>query len=309
MDIPKIDSRSIQKPSAESPRWQVAARSEQGPRDYQQDAFLWQEIQGFEDRPRLCCVLADGMGGVAGGRLASRTAAQAILEHLIPSLLSGTEGQWRDPAYQERTIQAAFDRAGAVLRRLADAATEFEEMGSTVSVTVHLGDQVIVGWAGDSRVYALGRGLELLTRDHSVAWELVESGSVSPSELRHVGTRSMLTRYLGPDCSNAEIIRWRSRGDRVYLLSTDGFWELFDVEELEHQLRPNRPDELADPEALADRLVEEWGRRGPADNATFILVSTRTKVRERTGRYPCLRRLPAFVPTVEEEVHDAGQNV
>ena len=288
--------------------WRVEARSETGPRDYQQDAFAWQQITCSGGSARLCCVLADGMGGLAGGGLASGLAARVLLERLQPHILLAGDEQWQDASFCEAALRSAFSYARAVLKEVAAAEPALADMGTTAAVTIHTGSQVIVAWSGDSRVYAFGEGLELLTRDHSAAWALVESGKVSASELRHVGTRSILTSYLGTDCDDVEVICRSDGPGKAYLLATDGVWELFDEGELEGLLRPlTRPSQSADLGVLADSLLAEVVRRGPADNATFMLVAAQRPAQGRTGAYPCLRRLPAFVPAFREEVDDDGK--
>lgn len=118
--------------------------------------------------------------------------------------------------------------------------------------------------------------------------------------MRHVGIRSNLTCFLGPDSGQVEIVSLPGGDARAYLLATDGVWELFDTHELAEVLRPLRRSAAVDPEVVADRLQAEVQRRDPDDNATFVLVVRERGPSRETGRYPCLARLPAFVPTVKE---------
>ena len=293
-------------PLAHPVAWRVEARSEAGARNYQQDAFAWQQTTRSGGDVRLCCVLADGMGGVTGGGLASRLAARALLERLQPHLLLAGEEQWQDASFWEAVVRSAFGYARATLKEVASADPALADMGTTAAVTIHTGSQVVVAWSGDSRIYAFGERLELMTRDHSAAWALVDSGKVSASELRHVGTRSILTCYLGTDCEAVEITCRSDGPGKAYLLATDGAWELFDEGELAGLLCPPvRPAHGADLGVLADRLLAEVVGRGPDDNATFLLIAAQRQTHDKTGAYPCVRRLPStFVPTFGEEFDD-----
>ena len=248
---------------------------------------------------RLACVLADGMGGLRGGGVASRIATDALLSSLQVSLLQASDKQWRDRAFGRTTFCSAFYHAAACLAELSEGDTDFSKMATTVAMTIHVGSSVFICHCGDTRVYVYEDDLTLLTKDHSAAWGLVESGAVTLSELRHVGTRSMLTRFLDREGADFEISS-RSTGDEsAYLLATDGFWELFESEELAKLMRPLRnPD--GEPQRVADILQREARRREPEDNATFILLCPMRDTSQERGAYPYLKEFPAFSHADEE---------
>ena len=276
----------------------VLARTYKGPRDLQQDAFAWEEMGRADCGPRLCCCLADGMGGVHGGGVASRLAVSAVIDSLHPSLMAVADDQWRDSGFYGAAIRTALARAGAILGDASRGDPSLEQMATTVAIVVQVGSFVLVCYSGDTRVYAYEEHLELLTKDHSTAWPLVESELIDASELRHVGTRSVLTKYLGPDCVEFETTTHDAGTGASYLLATDGFWELFDSRDLERLMAPLRSSHRqGNPEDVADSLLREAEEREPADNATFILVTPGAGTSGQTVCYPYPGRPHAFVRT------------
>ena len=306
-----LDHRSSEKKEVTAVR--VLARTAKGPRDLQQDAYAWVGVGRSEGGGRLCCVLADGMGGVAGGGLASRLAVSAALQSLYPSLLTASEEQWEDPRFHRSALRTAFTYASAVLATAARGAPALEEMATTLAVTVHIGSGVLVGHSGDTRVYAYGEQLQLLTRDHSAAWPLVESDLVAVSELRHVGTRSALTRFVSAGSAGLEVTVHRATKGTSFLLATDGFWGLFDTAELGALMEPlgeHAPSAPGSPEDVAEHLFEEAMRRKPEDNVTFILVAPDGPRRgRRTERYPGVGGSSVFVRTEKEEESHGAKGV
>jgi serine/threonine protein phosphatase PrpC len=133
----------------------------------------------------------------------------------------------------------------------------------------------------------------------------VESSLIEVSELRYVGSRSMLTSFVSAESAEFEVGQHEVTQEASFLLATDGFWELFDVPELEALMEPlGRSAALGrkSPEDVADDLQKETLRRTPMDNATFILVAPDERGRGRTGRYPCVGGMSTFVRTQKEEV-------
>jgi len=207
-------------------------------------------------------VVADGMGGHAAGEVASRIAAEAVLE------LSSR------PVLQVRDVVAQVAEAN---RRILESAARHPEqtgMGTTVAglAVVSVGGQR--HWAvfniGDSRVYRLLDGqLSQVTVDHSEVWELVERGLITPEQAhRHPG-RNIVTRSLGRDPMGA-VDTWvfPPYPGEVFVICSDGLSNELSLEEIQAVLleHPN-PDEAAT--TLERAAVEAGGR----DNVTAIVVA------------------------------------
>jgi serine/threonine protein phosphatase PrpC len=287
----------------------VTVRSDQGPRETQQDAFAWEQVGRPEGEVRLCCVLCDGMGGTTGGGVASRLAAVTVLETLHRPLLTATDDQWRDGRFCRAILRSAMDSASAILGQVSRGDPGLAELATTIALTIHLSSAVLVCHSGDTRVYAYGNRLRLLTRDHSAAWPLVDSKVLSVSDVRHMGTRSTLTKFLDSQSAEFDASLCKGGEGASYLLATDGFWELFDAAELEALLAPcgeqGNPWSGVSAEEIANRLQEEARQRPLADNASFILVTPEQASGERTGPYPRPGAPATFVRVEgEEENHD-----
>lgn len=189
-------------------------------------------------------VVCDGMGGHEGGEVASRACVDA--------LLAGP----RDPVAAFRAAQQAVrDRASTL--NLPDAGT---------TCVALIGGHVL--HAGDSRVYLLRAGqLTQVTRDHTVAQSLIDSGVYSVDQVRFSRAWHILTRCVGyMDCDPDVIPLELQQGDRL-LLSTDGLHDEVDEADLAAVL--GGP---GDADAIAQRAVD-LALAGPApDNITALVV-------------------------------------
>jgi len=204
--------------------------------------------------------VADGMGGHAGGEVASRLAIDALQvefgRHPSPSGLAG----------------AVEFANGAVWQRGLDS-TELRGMGTTLTAVALVAegdrDLLVLVNVGDSRSYRYHDGeLAQITRDHSLAEEMVLRGELSPAEATVHPHRHILTRALGvsPD---VDVDVWQIlpvRGDR-FLLCSDGLTnELGDSQIAEVLSR------IASPQDAADTLVQAARIHGGSDNITAVVL-------------------------------------
>ena len=191
-------------------------------------------------------VVADGMGGHAGGELAARAAADAALA--------------AEPA-------EAVARAHAAV--LAVTTPELADMGTTLVHAVLLaGAELQVRWAGDSRAYLLdGDGLRQLTRDHNQAEQLLADGHITAEQARVHPGQYRLTRALGlgrPTPPEAGEVSVPARGR--LLLCTDGLTSEVDDDAVAVLLAGGEPDDVA------RRLVQAAVEAGGRDNVTVVVV-------------------------------------
>ncbi|HXF71000.1 MAG TPA: Stp1/IreP family PP2C-type Ser/Thr phosphatase [Actinomycetota bacterium] len=205
---------------------------------------------GYLVRPPLFAV-ADGMGGHRGGEVASRLALET-LERPTEAPLAERIREANRVVY-ERSI---IDRSVA-------------GMGTTLTAAVLEGDRLRLAHVGDSRAYLLREGrLERLTEDHTMVRRMVEEGRLTEQEAAWHPYRSVLTRALGtePDVPVDEAVVEVRPGDRV-LLCTDGLTSMLEEERIAELLRTT-----PDPQAAADRLVEEALAAGGLDNVTVLVL-------------------------------------
>ena len=222
--------------------WQSAAVSDVGRvRDENQDAFVERADDGL-------WLVADGMGGHQGGKMASQLVADNVKRVAVTG----------DATAVARDVAAAITAANAELRSHGSVQPGFDG-GSTVVALCVRGEEGIALWAGDSRLYRLRSGaLVRLTRDHSVA---EEPGSAA-SEAH------MLTRAVGgADTLALEELRLDIRpGDR-FLLCSDGLYGELTPEEIAARLA------TPDCAAAAHSLIALALERGGGDNATAVVIA------------------------------------
>ena len=206
-------------------------------------------------------VVADGMGGHAGGDVASALAIQSI-------------------ARIDRPFDTASDAAAALRDALLEANQELAEtvfehpelagMGTTVSGFVRVGDRLALAHIGDSRVYRWRDGtLTQMTKDHTFVQRLVDSGRITAEEAAVHPRRSVLMRVLGdvelsPEI-DVEVLETRP-GDR-WVLCSDGLSGFVEEDRIGELL-----DENPDAGAAVEALIDESLDHGAPDNVTVIVV-------------------------------------
>lgn len=206
-------------------------------------------------------VVADGMGGHAGGDVASSLA----IGELAP--LDG-ESHGADDALDQlaRAIESAHQR---LLERVTEE-PELTGMGTTVSALLRSGNRFAVAHIGDSRTYLLRDGvLTQLTRDHSFVQTLVDQGRLTREEAEHHPRRSVLMRVLSDLVEDAEpdlSVREARPGER-YLLCTDGLSGVVSFETLQETLAQG-----LDPAGTCEQLVQFALRGGAPDNVTCVVA-------------------------------------
>ncbi len=206
-------------------------------------------------------VVADGMGGHAGGDVASALAIQSI-------------------AHVDRRFDSAADAAEALRSALLEANHELAEtvfehpelagMGTTVSSLVRVGDQLALAHIGDSRIYRWREGtLTQITKDHTFVQRLVDSGRITAEEAAIHPRRSVLMRVLGDVDLTPEIdidVLDTRAGDR-WLICSDGL-SGYVAESRLAELLAEHPDAVVAIRALIDESLDN----GAPDNVTAVVV-------------------------------------
>lgn len=219
-------------------------------RDHNEDS-VWPTTDG-STAEMLAVAVADGMGGHAGGEVASATALDTAMA------VSG-EPTMRVLAANLAVVDAARQRP-----RLTG-------MGTTLTLALLDPDgDLDIGHVGDSRAYLLRDGtLQQLTRDHSYVADLIAAGKLTPEEAESHPYRSVLTRAVGLD-STVEVDSYGlllQFGDRI-LLCSDGLTSMVSDGPLSEILdRQGSP-----PATTADALVTAANDAGGIDNITVVVI-------------------------------------
>ena len=222
-------------------------------------------------------IVADGMGGHAGGEFASKIAVSTVEEIIrgedrvksnvpassyLDSEQSSAEGQEQD------RLKDAINRAGNMIVRRAFEDPELKGMGTTSTVMFVSGDKAYIAHVGDSRAYCV-RGSEIIqiTEDHSLVHEQLKSGLITEEEARTHQLKNIITRSVGvQEEIEVDTIVWKIQPGDSYLLCSDGLSNMINDEEMFEIISKN------DVEQGARELVDMANQRGGEDNITLILL-------------------------------------
>jgi protein phosphatase len=215
--------------------------------------------------------IADGMGGMAAGEVASRLAIMTALKLVNRSPKWGFK-------INKKEARELFERVRDHVKAIDEAITRKSEddhrlfgMGTTLTVAYSAGVDLFIIHLGDSRAYLFRKGhLQLLTKDHTVAQAMADAGYIAPEEVRHHRKRHVLTNFLGGHSGKVKgDVRWLrlADGDRL-LLCSDGLTDMVDDNSItEIMLKNEKPKEAA------QMLLEEALLRGGTDNVTVIVAA------------------------------------
>ena len=256
-----------------STHWPLAYRQWQGARPYQEDDFATLEVDaaGAGDAPALLMVLADGMGGAAGGAVASRIAVETFTRE-FPNATGTIDAR----------LRTCLEAATAGLRQGEIEDPRLRGMGTTVVAA--LCDRRGIDWlsVGDSPMWLFAGGrLERLNADHSMApvlADLVRRGELMPDQARHDWRRHMLRSAVTgqvPEMVDCAYRACRLLPGDYLLIASDGL-ETLAEERIADRLRAakGRAEDAADGLMSAVR-----GAAGPSqDNVTFLLLSAQAAV-------------------------------
>jgi serine/threonine protein phosphatase PrpC len=237
-------------------------------------------------------VVCDGVGGHAGGEIASRTAADEVKDFfsknstVLPKL---------NASEITALIERAVQMASAKVYALAEKDPTKKGMGTTLVLLLVVGAKAFVGHVGDSRVYLVRNGKQhLLTEDHSVVADQLKRGMIkkedaSRSMFAHVITRAVgLQEWVEVDTLALDTIP----GDQ-FLLCSDGLCDYFSGEEFLQYTKTARFEQLA------ARLIDFANSRGGGDNTTALTVQIEGETKTDQGlttdeKLAVLKKIPLF---------------
>lgn len=211
-------------------------------------------------------VLADGMGGYAGGSLASRLAVEYFTKCILSSFeYSNTDS---NDAIATQLLEAGT-LANRAVRQQRLEHRDFEKMGTTLLVMLMLDNQYWLMHAGDSRCYRLTQNsLQPMTRDHSLVQELLDKGSITEQEAERAPFRNMLTRAVGPDTSvQYTVAKHQVNNEDSWLLCSDGLYNTLPTVRISELMQQDLPAR-----EVAQALVQESLKENAQDNVSVIVV-------------------------------------
>jgi protein phosphatase len=273
-----------------------------------QDAYAYLTGQlEFDDDSCAWSVacLADGMGGMQAGEMASAVAVQAVMTAAAPSLAGNRikSGQDQLQMVQQWVVEANDKVCAALASRRARG-------GCTILCACLVGKRLAIGHVGDCRLYLLrGDQAKLLTQDHSLAMALVQKDELRVDQVRSHPDRNKVTRSLGErhplsaalvdtleQATGSSILELQA-GD-LLLLCCDGLWEPVLEEDMLKAVAPVDTN-LG---AAVDSLLSIALTRGGTDNATAVVL--RLDEKAPTQGAPHAEPNPQAAPRQPESGHD-----
>ena len=207
--------------------------------------------------------VADGMGGHAGGEIASKLAIKT-LQSLTPMLTDTTI----DPDSTEDLLLNSLHTIDSEIGEYAREAIELRGMGTTLTALLAHNDRIALLHVGDSRCYRLrGNTFEQLSNDHTVVQELINQGAITATEAVDHPQRSVLTQALMGDGNIVPLLQIyeAQEGDR-YLLCSDGLSAVLTEKEIKALIKKS------DKAAAIKALIDATYIQGAPDNITIVIA-------------------------------------
>jgi protein phosphatase len=228
------------------------------------------ELTRYSDEEGYLVIVADGMGGVAGGQEASAVAVRTVEAFVLDAIkwFLHREGHEQNALFGE--LRQALERADRTVVERAEADPRLSGMGTTLTMGYSVGTDLFVAHAGDSRAYLFRDGrLELITSDHTLVQMLVDGGAITSEAARLHPSRHVVTNVVGGPSQGVEVEIHRHElvdGD-LLLLCTDGL-----TEELEETEIVSVLNKASNVDRVADDLVNAALMREANDNVTVVLA-------------------------------------
>lgn len=211
-------------------------------------------------------LVADGMGGAAGGALASRTAVERVRQVMGNGWLRERQ---RIPREFAAYLVRALEEANRTLHTLASEQPELTGMGTTATAAGILDDFLFLAQVGDSRAYLVRNGrARQLTRDQSVVQELLDAGAMTEDEAERSAQRHVILQALGAAAKvEVDLTYQQLRDGDTILVCSDGLSRVLSPEELAASV-----ERFPDPPSLCEAFIELANSRDSPDNVTVLVA-------------------------------------
>jgi protein phosphatase len=250
-----------------------------------QDSFLIADLSAPEEdlrlpspeeaaRPRIreidvglrgaLFMVADGMGGAAGGRVASKMATSHVLSSIVARW---SQERGPSPSRFIASIEEAVRASNALIHDQSNRHPAYHGMGTTATIAGVFEDYLYLAQIGDSRAYLVRDGrCTQLTRDQSFENFAVQRGLMSKSEVAKSAHRNVILQALGPNSTvEADLTFQHLRLDDVLVLCSDGLFRVVEVPEIAAAA-------ALDVAEGCDTLIATARERGAPDNVTVLLA-------------------------------------
>ena len=210
------------------------------------------------------CILADGMGGYAGGEIASKMAV-ASAKSYINNNYAKTKLETNEII---NLLKDATQYANMIVYEQTRKTEELEEMGTTLEIVLIVDEKIYISHIGDSRIYKIRNNkMKQITRDHSYVEKLINDGTITKEEAQMHPQKHMLTKALG--CTafvEPDLLVEKIKENDIILICSDGLTNMLSEEEIIKTIKEN-------PEEPNKQLIAEANKAGGCDNITVIVIS------------------------------------
>lgn len=236
-------------------------------REHNEDSFLDDVEDGL-------FIVADGMGGLSKGDVASRIAVDSIENFVKQSRLEDITWPIKpqdEYSMEENRLLAAVSLANWNIYKQFTEDPGNRGMGTTLVGLLVDEDKVILANVGDSRIYRIrDNSIEQVTDDHSLVMEEVRKGNMTLEEARNHPQKHVINRALGiSDSIQVDISSSEYQSQDLYLLCSDGLSDMIRDEEILSLTESKKEEPL---EELGINLIEAAKNQGGHDNITVVLV-------------------------------------
>jgi len=224
-------------------------------------------IPADQERLAMVAMVADGVGGQAGGEEASRVAVKAVTQYLAESIHVYYTVDTADDSAFTGALEAAALRAHNQVLEHRERNPELGRAATTLTVLIGVWPRVYVVQLGDSRYYAL-RGDELvqISRDQTVAQDLMDQGVLTPEQAARGRWSNMLSSAIGGVESRPQVTSIENDWNYVHLLCSDGLTKHVTNEQIKHRLQ-----EMTSAQQACEALVQDALDGGGKDNVTVVV--------------------------------------
>lgn len=239
----------------------IVAKTDKGKvRSSNQDAYA---VGEFPDEVAWA-VVCDGMGGAAGGNIASALAVKVISDKINASYRENMK-----PSSIKNMLDSALIAANIEVYDMADTKPDLKGMGTTVVCVIVKDSCAYIAHAGDSRAYIFNKdNLLQVTTDHSLVQDLVDRGKITKEEALNHPNKNLITRAIGVDKSiDIDFDEVEINDDDVLIICTDGLSNYVTDDEMISEVKDGRYY------AFADRLVKKANNNGGGDNITVVAIA------------------------------------
>lgn len=212
------------------------------------------------DKEHGLFIVCDGMGGHRGGEVASRMAVERVR-------LSLSNPDQAPPAHR---LIKSIQEANKAIYQAGQKNQDLYEMGTTITAILHTGKHLIIANVGDSGAFLIrSDGIKKITRDHTLAEQMLSNGMLKPEELRDNAYNHILTRALGIDVEvEIDVFEQEVQSHDILLMCSDGLTDMLDHKEIFDLIKQagNNIDRAA------GMLREAALKKGGYDNITIVLI-------------------------------------